>query len=397
VLYVSFELSWNTWKMAFTIGAGQPPRIRSIPARGTSLVLSEIKKAKRRFGLPDDAPVVSCYEAGRDGFWLHRFLVHEGVRNIVVDSSSIEVNRRKRRAKSDRLDAIMLVSQLIRWHNGEKRVWSVVHVPTVTDEDRRQLHRELIELKGQRTEHVNRIKGLLAGLGLSTIVDAKLPERLEKLRQWDGAALPPALHQRMLREFERLQLVGRQIRELEAERTERIRDDPTPEVEKVRRLLSLKGMGENGAWLLVWEFFSWRLIHNRRELASLAGLSPTPYDSGNMRCEQGISKAGNRRVRWMMIQLAWGWLRYQPNSELSQWYRRRFAQGNTRLRKVGIVALARKLLIAFWKYLETGEVPAGAEVRKRKVVRVKQASKTGEVPAGAEVRKKKVVRVKQAC
>jgi transposase len=200
----------------------------------------------------------------------------------------------------------------------------------------------------------------------------------------------------MLREFERLQLVGRQIRELEAERTERIRDDPTPEVEKVRRLLSLKGMGENGAWLLVWEFFSWRLIHNRRELASLAGLSPTPYDSGNMRCEQGISKAGNRRVRWMMIQLAWGWLRYQPNSELSQWYRRRFAQGNTRLRKVGIVALARKLLIAFWKYLETGEVPAGAEVRKRKVVRVKQASKTGEVPAGAEVRKRKVVRVKQA-
>ena len=335
VLYVAFELSLTTWKLAFTTGAGQPPRIRSIPARGTTLLLSEIKKAKVRFGLPDDTPVLSCYEAGRDGFWLHRFLVHAGVQNIVVDSASIEVNRRKRRAKSDRLDAVKLVSMLIRWRNGEKKVWCVVRVPSVSDEDHRQLHRELIELKGQRTEHVNRIKGLLAGLGLDIVVDAKLPERLEKLRQWDGAYVPPALRQRILREFERWQLVGRQIRELEGERTDRIRDDPSPEVEKVRRLLRLKAMGDNGAWLLVWEFFSWRQIRNRRELGSLAGLSPTPYDSGGTRHEQGISKAGNRRVRWMMIQLAWGWLRYQPNSELSRWYQRRFGQGNTRLRKVG--------------------------------------------------------------
>jgi transposase len=374
VLYVAFELSWTSWKLAFTVGAGQPPRIRTVPARDIGSVMREIKKAKHRFGLSEDAQVLSCFEAGRDGFWLHRFLLHEGVENIVVDSASIEVNRRKRRAKSDRLDAVKLVSMLIRWHNGEKKVWAVVNVPTVTDEDRRQLHRELIELKGQRTEHVNRIKGLLAGLGLSIVVDIKLPERLEKLRQWDGAGVPPALRQRILREFERWQLVGRQIAELEAERAKRIREDPSPEVEKVRRLMSLKGMGENGSWLLVWEFFSWRLIRNRRELASLAGLTPTPYDSGGTRSEQGISKAGNRRVRWMMVELAWGWLRYQPNSELSQWYRRRFGQGNTRLRKVGIVALARKLLIALWKYVETGEVPAGAEVRKQKVVRVKKAS-----------------------
>jgi transposase len=374
VLYVAFELSWSAWKLAFTVGAGQPPRIRTIPARDIGGVMREIKKAKHRFRLSEDAKVISCFEAGRDGFWLHRFLVHEGVENIVVDSASIEVNRRKRRAKSDRLDAVKLVSMLIRWHNGEKKVWAVVHVPTVADEDRRQLHRELIELKGQRTEHVNRIKGLLAGLGLSIVVDAKLPERLEKLRQWDGAGVPPALRQRILREFERWRLVGQQIAELEAERAQRIRQDPSPEVEKVRRLMTLKGMGENGSWLLVWEFFSWRQIGNRRELASLAGLTPTPYDSGGMRCEQGISKAGNRRVRWTMVELAWGWLRYQPDSELSQWYRRRFGQGNTRLRKVGIVALARKLLIAFWKYLETGEVPAGAEVRKKKVVRVKKAS-----------------------
>jgi transposase len=334
--------------------------------------------------------VLSCYEAGRDGFWIHRFLVHKGIQNIVVDSASIEVNRRKRRAKSDRLDAVKLVSMLIRWHNGEKKVWCVVRVPTVSDEDGRQLHRELIELKSQRTEHVNRIKGLLAGLGLSTIVDAKLPERLETLRQWDGAGVPPALRQRILREFERWQLVGRQIRELEGDRTDRIRHDPSPEVEKVRRLLRLKGIGDNGAWLLVWEFFSWRQIRNRRELASLAGLSPTPYDSGGMRREQGISKAGNRRVRWMMIQLAWGWLRYQPDSELSRWYQRRFGQGNTRLRKLGIVALARKLLVALWKYLETGELPAGAKTRKKQ-----QVLPVKERAAGGGAKKRRVVRLKR--
>ena len=146
VLYVAFELSWGSWKLAFTVGAGQAPRIRSVPARCTRVVLDEIKKAKLRFGLPANAPVVSCYEAGRDGFWLHRFLLHQGIQNIVVDSASIEVNRRKRRAKSDRLDAIKLVSMLIRWHTGERKVWSVVHVPAVADEDGRQLHRELIEL-----------------------------------------------------------------------------------------------------------------------------------------------------------------------------------------------------------------------------------------------------------
>ena len=193
VLYVAFELSWGTWKMAFTFGAGQSPRIRSVPARCTSLVLDEIKKAKLRFDLPANTPVLSVYEAGRDGFWIHRILAHEGIQNIVVDSASIEVSRRKRRAKSDRLDAVKLVSMLIRWHNGEKRVWSVVHVPSVDDEDRRQLHRELIELKAERTELANRIKGLLAGLGLSVVVNSRLPVWLEKLRQWDKTEVPPAL------------------------------------------------------------------------------------------------------------------------------------------------------------------------------------------------------------
>jgi transposase len=335
----------------------------------------EIKKAKLRFGLPEKAKVVSCYEAGRDGFWIHRQLVHEGLENIVVDSASIEVSRRKRRAKSDRLDAAKLVSMLIRWHNGERNVWSVVRVPTVTDEDRRQLHRELIELKADRTELLNRMKGLLAGLGLSVVIDAKLPVRLEKLRQWDGAGVPPAFKGRILRDFERLQLVMRQIRELESQRAREIREDPSRQGEQIRRLMSLRGIGENGAWLLVREFFGWREIRNRRELASLAGLTPTPYNSGESQHEQGISKAGNRLVRWMMIQLAWGWLRHQPRSKLSRWYQRRFGQGKSRIRKVGIVALARKLLIALWRYLETGEVPAGAQVTKSKKVKlVKQVS-----------------------
>ena len=166
VLYFALELGWNTWKLAFTIGAGQKPRIRTIRARALDVLLAEIQAAKARFGLPEDAKVISCYEAGRDGFWLDRFLRTHGVENLVVDSASIEVNRRKRRAKSDRLDAVKLVSMLMRWHNGEKKVWSVVHPPSAEDEDHRQLHRELIALKSERTGHSNAIKGMLAGLGL---------------------------------------------------------------------------------------------------------------------------------------------------------------------------------------------------------------------------------------
>jgi transposase len=324
--------------------------------------MAEIRAAKKRFGLPEEAAVASCYEAGRDGFWLHRFLTSKKVENLVVDSASIEVNRRKRRAKSDRLDAVKLAEMLIRYCNGERKVWSIIRVPAADDEDRRQLHRELIELKAERTAHVNAIKGLLAGLGLQSSVDEDFAERLVRFRQWDGTAVPAALRGRLLREFERWRLVGRQIAELEKARTEEIRKGKGPEVEQVRQLLNLKGIGENGAWLLVNELFAWRKFQNRRELGSLAGLTPTPYDSGESRREQGISKAGNRRVRWMMVQLSWGWLQYQPESELSQWYQRRFGHGNSRLRKIGIVALARKLLVALWRYLETGEPPAGAEV-----------------------------------
>jgi transposase len=361
-IYVAFELGWTKWVLGFRIGRAGNVRWKTIQARDLIAFEQELAKAKAHFGLPADAVVHSCYEAGRDGFWLHRWLVSKGIDNRVVDSSSIQVDRRKRRAKSDRLDASSLSLSLIRHLEGEKDVWRVVNVPSVEDEDNRQLHRSLEELKARRTESSNRIKGLLAGVGLDVEVNALFDEVLPSLRLWDGSAVPAGLQQRLRSEFETWKLTDRQIKDRENERRRVIGTGTAPWLEKVRRLMSLGAVGFNSAWLFVLEVFGWRKIKNRRELASLAGLCPTPYDSGEERREQGISKAGNRRMRKMLVEIAWGWLRWQPQSALSQWYEERFAKGTARTRKVGIVALARKLLIAFWKYLETGEVPKGALV-----------------------------------
>jgi transposase len=362
-LYLAFELGETHWKLAFTIGMGQKPRLRSMPARHLVRLQEEIAKAKKRFGLPPNAPVRSCYEAGRDGFWLHRHLTAHGVGNSVIDSASIEVNRRQRRTKTDRLDAGKLLNLLLRYHGGERKVWSVVRVPSVADEDARQLHRELEQLKDERTGHVNRIKGLLASQGLAAPeVNQHLADWLDKARLWDGSALAPELHQRLLRELERWQVLERQIKGLEDQRRRRIRSDATPHVDKVRALANLWGIGINGAWLLVYELFAWRRFDNRKQVGGCVGLTPTPYQSGGSCREQGISKAGNRRLRRLLVELAWCWLRWQPDSDLSLWYLRRFGMGNGRSRKLGIVALARKLLIALWKYVEQGEVPQGARL-----------------------------------
>jgi transposase len=361
-LYLAFELGWNEWKLAFTTGLGQAPRMRSVPARDRQAVLDEIARAKERFGLPPAAPVHSCYEAGRDGFWLHRWLLAEGVDNIICDSASIEVNRRQRRAKNDRLDAAKLVTMLCRYHGGDTKVWSVVTAPTAAAEDLRQLHRELLSLKEERTAHVNRIKGLLASQGLAVVViDADFPEVLPGLRLWDGSPLGPDLTARLVREFERWQFVDRQIRDLESDRRRRIRCDETPQVDKVRLLLGLRGVGLAGAWMLVMELFGTRANLNRKQLGALVGMTPTPYQSGATAREQGISKAGNRRLRTLMVELAWCWVRHQPDSDLTRWFHRRFGVGK-RSRKVGIVALARKLLVAFGRYLDRGEVPKGAKL-----------------------------------
>lgn len=363
-LYMALELSHGKWLLGFTIGFGQAPRLRSIMARDRKALAEEIELAKKRFNLAADIQVRSCYEAGRDGFWLHRYLAAQGIDNRVVDSASIEVNRRKRRAKTDRLDVSKLLTMLMRYHNGEQKLWSIVHVPSPEEEDQRQLHRELMALIAERTRHINCIKGLLVSQGVVFPIQTDFLCRLEAVQLWDGSKLPVGLHARLAREYERLQAVKQQIRELEHSRVEAVRTSGTPAVEQVRQLLRLKAIGMNSAWVYVMEFFSWRNFRNRREVGSLAGLTPTPYRSGESAHEQGISKAGNRRIRAMAIEIAWVWLRYQPDSQLSLWYQERFAKGNSRVRRIGIVALARRLLIALWQYLETGVVPAGACLSK---------------------------------
>jgi transposase len=359
-LYMAIELSNEKWKLGFTIGFGQPPRLRDLDARDLAGLVKKIHLAKERFGLPVTAPVRSCYEAGRDGFWLHRYLQTQGVANLVVDSASIEVNRRKRRAKTDRMDVGKLLTMLMRYHQGEQKVWSIVHVPSPEDEDQRQLHRDLMALKAEQTHPINRLKGLLASQGVALPFQKDFVSRLETVRLWDGSPLPSALHARMKREYERYRLVKQQINQLELERVEAVRTSTTPAVEQVRQLLRLKGIGMNSAWVYVMEFFSWRGFHNRREVGCLAGLTPTPYQSGESNREQGISKAGNRRIRAMAIEIAWAWLYFQPDSQLSRWYQERFAKGGSRARRVGIVALARRLLVDLWQYLEKGALPDGA-------------------------------------
>jgi transposase len=362
-LYIAFELSNKKWKLGFTIGLGQKPRERSVGAGDLLALEEEIRLAKKRFGLPANARVLSCYEAGRDGFWIHRYLLAQGIENLVVDAASIEVPRRARRAKTDRMDVGKLLTMLIRYDCGEKRAWSVVKVPSVEAEDKRHLHRELTTLKTDRTRHINRIKGLLVGQGVRLPVGGDFLDRLQDVRLWDGSPLPSGLRARVTQEYAGLQFVQQQIKALEAERRQMIRTSDDPSVEKVRWLMRLKGIGENSAWLFVMEFFDWREFRNRREVGALAGLTPTPYQSGDESREQGISKAGNRPIRAMAIEIAWGWLRHQPQSELSRWYQERFGHGSKRVRKIGIVALARKLLIAWWRYLELGEIPVGAQLK----------------------------------
>jgi len=362
-LYLAFELSESEWKLGFTIGLGQAARLRAIKARSLEGLKREIEQAQVRFGLSEDADVLSCYEAGRDGFWLHRYLEAQGINNLVVDSASIEVNRRYRRVKTDRLDVGKLLNMLVRYDQGETRVWSAVHVPKMEEEDQRQLHRELMSLKREQTHHINRMKGLLATQGIVLEVKTKFLEELRCARLWDGSSVPPTLHILLVREHERLRLVREQIQQVEATRKEALRSSCDPAIEQVRRLLQLKGIGMNSAWVYVMEFFAWRAFHNRRELGSLAGLAPTPYASGESNRERGISKAGNRPVRALAIEIAWSWLRNQPNSQLSRWYRQRFAKGSSRVRRIGIVALARKLLIALWRYVEEGVLPEGAQLK----------------------------------
>ena len=340
-LLVAFELGERSWKLGFTTGIGQRPRVRQIPAGAVDRVLEEVTRAKARLGVPVDAPVVSCYEAGRDGFWLHRFLVAHAVTNYVVDSSSIEVPRRARRAKTDKLDLVGLLRLLARYEAGDRGAWRVVRVPRVAEEDARHLERSWATVPAERTRVINRLKGVLTTAGVRLRLDATFLARLATARLWDGTLLPPGLQARATQE----------------------RDPTTATGRAATALQTVTGIGPIGAWVLATEIFGWRQIRNGRELGALVGLVPAPFQSGETSHDLGITRAGNKHVRRVMVQLAWSWLRYQPTSALVQWYQRRFGGGGRRMRRIGIVALARKLLIALWRLVEDGVLPEGAAVK----------------------------------
>ena len=360
ILYVAFELSQKQWRLGF--GDGQHLRQVTVPGGNTEAVRVAIAQAKNKFGLPASATVKSCYEAGRDGFWLARWLGLERIENLVVESASIEVSRRARRAKTDRLDVQKLLAMLIRhWVGGERRHWSVVRVPSEEQENQRRWHRERERLMKERTGHRNRIWGLLQLHGVRLRKLSKTDWAVQK--DWAGRALAVEMVAELQRESQRLEMVEEQIKVLERQQAQRLAAPQTAAEQKARKLMGLRGVGAESGWVLCQELLGWRKISNRRELGALAGLTGTPYSSGDSQRERGISKAGNRWVRWRLVELAWSWLRYQPKSELTQWYWRRFGYGSGRMRRVGIVAVARKLLVALWKYVERDEMPAGAVLK----------------------------------
>jgi transposase len=331
VLFLAFELREKTWKLGFTTGHGQKPRERTMAARDLTRLRDEVAQAKSRFGLGATAPVVSCDEAGREGCWLQRFLPAHGSTNHVVDSSAIAVNRRRRRAKSAGLDVRQLVSMLLRFHCGARQVWRVVHVPSVEAEEQRHLHRDVETLKQERASTTTRIQGVLSSPGVRLTSLSQLPAPLDALRVWDGSPLPSGLRRRVLRVSAPHQFLSEQSAELEAERRAMLHTSTAAPIEKVRQLMPRRGIGINGSWVLVREFFGWREFKNRREVGGLAGVPPTPYHSGESAREHGLTKAGNRHVRWMTTEWAWSGGRYQPESALSCWLRERFGSVNIRL------------------------------------------------------------------
>jgi transposase len=365
-VYVVFELSKAKWQLGIMLpGAEKMSRYRidGGDMAALSAQLSRARAKAEQLGKP--VRVLSCYEAGLDGHWLHRWLMSNGIVNHEIDASSIEVNRRARRAKTDRIDLAQLMRSLLAYLRGEPRVCSMVRVPAPEDEDRKRRTRERERLLKERTGHSNRIKGLLHGQGIRDAMPLKpsFLSDLERMHTGDERALPPRLREEIRREHERLLLVHQQIKALEAENAAAHRAPAKASVEaKAVQLAQLKAVGPQIAQVLANEVF-YRDFKNRRQVGSCVGLTDMPYDSGASRRQQGISKVGNHRARTTAIELAWLWLRHQPESELSRWFRERVGTVKGRIRKIAIVALARKLMVALWRYLETGLVPSGAVMR----------------------------------
>lgn len=366
VLYVGIELGGGSWRIACRNGRTDKVREVQLTAGDTAGLLKAFDLAKARLRLTPCSGVHACYEAGRDGFWLHRWLVKSGIKNKVLNASSIQVTREMRRCKTDRLDARSLVVALIRYERGETEACREVIVPSDEQEDIRRDSRERERLKEEESRHLVRMQSLLALHGVRT--KRLSTTDFDAFPDHEGKLLPPRLRLELKHEQERLRLVRKQLAELERARTQRIkthlqdsRSHSTTESSSLARVLDLsmlRGIGRTSAWVLSDEFF-YRQFKNAKNVGSGAGFANSPFDSGLSDRDQGISKAGSKRVRTLMVEIAWSWLRYQPQSELSQWFNRRFGVGK-RIRKIGIVALARRLLVTLWRYLNKGIVPEGA-------------------------------------
>lgn len=366
-IFVSLELSRSNWLVtSLSPGKGEKMSRHSVVASDTAGLLALFaelrRKAQVRTG--QSYPIVTIQEAGLEGFWLHRVLQQEGIESHVVDPASIAVPRKQRRAKTDRLDGETLLRTLLAYKRGEPRVCAMVVAPSPEEEDRRRLCRERRTLIGERVTHVNRIKGLLFAQGICGYAPARRDrrKRLEALRTGDGRELPSHLHAQIGRELDRIELLLEQIKAVEAAQEAQLAAVRKPAsqaaTDPVTMLLALKGVGANFT-AVIWSEAFYRQFTNRRQVAAYAGLAATPWQSGGIRHEQGVSKAGNPRLRTTMIQLAWLWIRHQPQSALTRWFKERSPQG----RKRAIVALARKLLVALWKYVTQGVVIEGATMK----------------------------------
>ena len=367
---IAIELSKASWVVGVQTPLSNKTSQYRLTAGDWKSLLKLIERIRRQVGGELGRPVemLSCYEAGYDGFWLHRLLEAHGVRNHVLDPASLLVNRRARRAKTDRIDVERMLRALGRYLRGEPDACSVVRVPSVEQEDARRLHRERHRLIRERVQHVNRIKGLCATQGIYDYEPLRSDRKaqFEGLRTGDGGTLPARLKAEIIRELHRLELVLKMVAEIEGERDAIVTEAAPRHLNagKIKALANLRSIGPEFATTLVGEVF-YRSFDNRRQIGSYVGLAPSPFSSGSTDRDQGISKAGNPKARSTMIELAWMWLRYQPDSTLSIAFRQRVGDRKGRVRRIAIVALARKLLVALWRYLETGLVPAGAVFKTR--------------------------------
>ncbi len=359
-VYAAIELSKKTWVLGIAPPDRDRPSIYRVSGGNIAELVSRLRVASR-----NNRRIVVCYEAGYDGFWLARALAKIGIECRVLDPASIQVNRRARRVKTDRIDVLALLRALIATDRGERHVCAIVRVPSVEEEDARRSHRERQRLVRERTGHINRIKGLLFAQGIRGIKPKLRRTRIDfaALETAEGHPLPDRLRRELEREYARLALIETQLREVEKERD--MADAQDPVVERKRQMLvALQGVGGTSAAILAREVFA-RPFASRRQLGSYLGLTPSAYDSGSMTRCQGISKAGNSWARRILIEVAWLWQKYQPASPLSHWYIQKTAGQSSRIRRIMLIALARKLAISLWRYVETGLVPEGVAIRAK--------------------------------